>query len=343
MAQMCRWGDTSELKKEGDMMFFDAHSDIWSDVTVRRLQGETNVFHKHHLQRLQKGNVEGSIFVIWVDPPYDADYMERTKQIMDAAKAEIEECSDFRIVHTYDEMMKARQDGVIYVFIGIEGMAAIGKDLSKIDDYYNFGCRHAILTWNEANALGAGALSGEDYGLTEVGKRAVRRLQEKGMLVDVSHLNEAGFWDVTKQAVKPFIASHSNARTLCDAPRNLTDDQMRAIRDANGVVGLNAFNKFVDDQPDRQTVERLAQHAAHMIDVMGIDHVGCGFDFFEFIENGDTMGTITTAASPSTIGLEDCSKIQNLFSCFDKMGMSKADQEKLARLNFQRVIKDTVG
>jgi len=323
-------------------MYFDAHSDIWCDVTNRRLKGETDVFHKHHLERFRKGGVEGSIFVIWVDPPYDRDYAARTKQIMDSARAEIAECQDFRIVHTYDEMIQAKKDGKIYVFIGVEGMAAIGSDLSKIDGYYDFGARHAILTWNEANDLGAGALSGKDYGLTEIGKKAARKVQDKGMLLDTSHLNEAGFWDIVKLATRPFVASHSNSKALCDVPRNLTDDQLRAIRDVNGVVGLNAFNLFIDPDPRKQTVEKLAEHAAHMVDVMGIDHVGCGFDFFEFI-NADAMGTMTDTGSPSTIGLADCSQIPNLFACFEKMGMSAEDREKIAFRNFQRVLHDAVG
>ncbi|BAL00006.1 M19 family peptidase [Oscillibacter valericigenes Sjm18-20] len=320
-------------------MYFDAHSDIWTDVTTRRLKGETDVFHRRHLARLHSGNVEGSILVIWVDPPYDADYAARTGQIMDCVRAEIAQSKDFRIVHNYEEMVQARHDGIFYVFIGVEGMAAIGGDVSKIDDYYEFGARHAILTWNEANELGAGALSGKDYGLTEVGKRAARRVQDKGMLLDVSHLNEAGFWDVAKLAIRPFIASHSNCKALCDVPRNLTDEQLRAIRDADGVVGLNAFNLFIADDPAKQTVETLARHAAHMIDVMGIDHVGCGFDFFEFLESEETMDTMTSTGSPSTAGLEDCSKIPNLFACFDRLGMSGEEKEKLARKNFQRVIQ----
>lgn len=323
-------------------MYFDAHSDIWCDVTARRLRGETDVLRKHHLDRLRKGGVEGSIFVIWVDPPYDVDYVKRTKEIMDCARAEIAECGEIRIVHTYDEMMQAKADGKIYVFNGVEGMAAIGEDLSKIDAYYDFGCRHAILTWNEANALGAGANSGEDYGLTPVGKAAARRVQEKGMLLDVSHLNEAGFWDITKLATKPIIASHSNSKALCDVPRNLTDDQLRAVRDLDGVVGLNAFNLFVDHDPAKQTVENLARHAAHMVDVMGIDHVGCGFDFFEFI-NQDAMGSMTDTGSPSTAGLRDCSEIPNLFACFEKMGMTKEEMEKIACRNFQSVIQKAVG
>ena len=82
-------------------MYFDAHSDIWCDVTARRLKGETDVLRRRHLERLRKGGVEGSIFVIWVDPPYDVDYVKRTKEIMQCAKAEAEECDEIRIVHNY--------------------------------------------------------------------------------------------------------------------------------------------------------------------------------------------------------------------------------------------------
>ena len=324
-------------------MYFDAHSDIWCDVTTRRLNGETNVFDRCHLERLRKGGVEGSIFVIWVDPPYDVDYVKRTEQIMAAIKAETAECGSFRIVHSYDEMMKANADGKIYIFIGIEGMAAMGKDLTWIDRYYEFGCRHGILTWNEANDLGAGALSGKDYGLTDLGRETVRRMQEKGMLLDVSHLNDAGFWDVVKITKKPFIASHSNSRAMCGVLRNLTDDQLRAIRDINGVVGLNAFNIFIDDDPKNQTVERLAEHAAHMIDVMGIDHVGCGFDFFEFIEDEETMGSMAASSTPAVKGMDDASQIPNLFKVFEKMGLSQEERDKIARLNFQAVVKKTIG
>ena len=242
-------------------MFFDAHSDIWCDVTTRRLRGETDILHKHHLPRLRKGGVEGSILVIWVDPPYDKDYGKRTQQIMTCVDAEVKECDEIQIVHTYDEMMQANKAGKIYIFKGIEGLAAIGEDLSKIDKYYDFGCRHAMLTWNEANALGAGALSGQSYGLTAAGKEAAKLIQAKGMLLDVSHLNDAGFWDIVKLAKKPIVASHSNSRVMCDVPRNLTDDQLRAIRDLDGVVGLNSFNIFVDHDPAKQTVENLARHA----------------------------------------------------------------------------------
>ncbi|MCI2058664.1 MAG: membrane dipeptidase [Oscillibacter sp.] len=313
-------------------MYFDAHSDLWSDVTRRRLLGETDVLRRHHLPRLRQGGVEGSIFVIWIEAPYRTDYAARTRQFMECIRAEAAECDEIRIVRSSEEMRRARQDGKIYIFIGLEGLAAMGDDVGKLDWYYDFGARHAMLTWNEVNALGAGAMSGSRDGLTEAGKETVKRLQAKGMLLDVSHLNEAGFWDAAKLAVRPFIASHSNCKALCDVPRNLTDEQLRAIRDAGGVVGLNAYRGFVDTDPEKQTVRRFAEHAAHMIDVMGIDHVGCGFDFVDFLQ-GEDQGTAV---------LGDCTGISGLFSLFEEMGMSPQEREKIARGNFLRVIAETV-
>ncbi len=324
-------------------MVFDAHSDIWTDVTTRRLNGETDVLRKYHLARLRKGGVEGCVFVIWIDPPFDADPMPRTKDIIECANAEIAECDEIQIVHTYDEMIKAYEDGKIYIWNGVEGMAAIGEDLSLIDTmYYEFGCRQAMLTWNEVNALGAGANSGDASGLTELGKKAARHIQDKNMLLDTSHLNEAGFWDIVDLATKPIAATHSNCRALCDVPRNLTDDQLRAIRDLDGVVGLNSFIDFIDPDPENQNVEHLARHADHMINIMGIDHVGCGFDFCDFV-SAEAMGSMTESASAAPADMKDASEVPNLFACFKKLGLTDDEMDKIARRNFQNLFKKAVG
>lgn len=315
-------------------MYFDSHADIWCDITQQRELGMTDVFNKRHLEKFRKGGIEGSFFVIWVDPPHDADYAGRTHQIMDSVRAELRTCDTIRIVHNYDEMMSAVAEGKIYIFIGVEGMAYVGDDISRIDEYYEFGAREGMLTWNEANSLGAGASSGESYGLTDMGKAVVRRMQELGMIVDVSHLNEAGFWDVIDMTAAPVIASHSNASALCPAPRNLTDDQLRAIAGTGGVVGINAYNQFISSDPRKSTVRRLAEHACHMIDIMGIDHVGLGFDFVDMFDDGESYGD----NGGFTDGLRNCTEVPNLFKVFDEMGMSKSNQEKIARGNFHRVI-----
>ena len=256
-------------------MYFDAHSDIWTDVTVKREHGEKNVLKNHHLDRLRAGQVEGSIFVIWVERPDIQDYAIRTAQIKQAILDETAECDEVQIVHTVAEMKQARDAGKFYIWIGIEGMAAIGDDVSKVDEYYNFGCRHGMLTWNEKNLLGAGAATGLTDGLTEAGKNVVKRMQQLGMLVDTSHLNEDGFWDIVDIATAPIIASHSNCRALCDVRRNLTDDQLRALAQTGGTVGLNLYPPFLGGRADFDT---LRAHLEHMLTLCGEDHVALGGD-----------------------------------------------------------------
>lgn len=327
------------------MNCFDIHSDIWTDVTIRRLQGETSVFKNHHLERLKKGGVEGSIFVLWVDPPFDVDHEARMNDIIKCVNAEVAEAEsngDFVIVKNYGDIIKAKEDGVFYILKGIEGLSCIGEDADKLNEFYEFGTRLAMLTWNEVNALGAGASSGVHSGLTDLGKKVARKIQDLGMILDVSHLNVSGFWDVADLATKPFIASHSNCSALSSVHRNLTDDQLRAIRDVNGIVGLCAFNLFIDSDYRKQTVDNLARHASHMIDIMGINHVACGFDFFEFIEDESTLNTMTSMECQPTKNLQSASDIPNLFNCFKKMGLTEEEMEKIAYKNALRVIKECI-
>ena len=138
-----------------------------------------------------------------------------------------------------------------------------------------------------------------------------------------------GFADVIRLARGPVIASHSNCRALCDVRRNLTDDQLRAIRDTGGIVGLNVHHAFVHEDPAQQTAQMLARHAVHMAEVMGVEHVACGFDFCEFFGPGNDGAQ----------GLEDCSGTGNLFFWLEKLGMSAREREMIARENFLRVLQ----
>ena len=114
--------------------------------------------------------------------------------------------------------------------------------------------------------------------------------------------------------------------------KNLTDEQLRALRDVNGVVGLNAYHGFIHTNPGEQTAKMLAQHAAHMADVMGVEHVGCGFDFCHFMGPGNEGGE----------GLEDAGQIKNLFYWLEKLGMTAAERNKIACGNFERVLRETL-
>lgn len=319
-------------------MVFDGHSDLLYDVTRRRLAGEDHVLERCHLDRLRHGGVEGLALALWTSAAggetFWADVSEartdadRTEIMMACARAEFAECPWLAVVRTAEEAKQAGAEGKLYAFLAIEGMAAIGEDLGGIDHYHRFGARIGMLTWNEENRLATGAGGDPCSGLTELGRQAVRRMQDLGMLVDVSHLNDGGFRDVMRETCGPIIASHSNCRALCDVRRNLTDDQLRAIRDTGGVVGLNVHHAFVHADPARQTAKTLARHAAHMAEVMGIEHVACGFDFCEFMGPGNEGAE----------GLENCAHIQNLFYWLEQLGMSARERELIARENFLRVL-----
>ena len=317
-------------------MVFDGHSDLLYDVTRRRLAGEKRVLERRHLRSLEAGGVEGLTLALWVSAqdfwknvPEAEGHRERTDIMLLCMKAELAECPWLELVRTAGEAERAKAAGKKYAFLAVEGMDAIRDDLNGIDHYADLGVRLGMLTWNGENLLATGA-GGDLYsGLTELGRQAVRRMGERNIVMDVSHLNDGGFWDVMKTAEGPVIASHSNCRALCDARRNLTDDQLRAIRDSGGVVGLNVHHAFVHADREKQTAEMLARHAAHMADVMGVEHVACGFDFCEYFGPGNEGAE----------GLENCSQIHNLFYWLEKLGMNEKEQDMVARGNFLRILR----
>lgn len=322
-------------------MVFDGHSDIWADVTIRSLNGETDILRKYHLPRLRKGQIEGSIFVMWADPPHDQTPFQRTQQIMKAIEKETAECNEIAIVRNYEEMQAARKAGKFYIFIGIEGLSSIGENLDLIDTYYDFGARHAMLTWNEENPLATGAQGNPERGLTDLGKKAAKKIIEKHMILDVSHLNDKSFWDIADIAQGPIIASHSNARALSAAARNLTDEQLLAIRDLNGIVGINSFNKFVSQDPAKQTVDTLVKHISYIAEKIGVEHIGFGFDFFEFM-SVESMRSYSDQDTSYTLGLEDCSKVPNLLAKMKEAGFTDAEIKAISYENLHGLIRNVL-
>ena len=319
-------------------MIFDGHSDLLYDVTRRRLAGASRVLEQRHLDRLRRGGIEGLVLALWYGRGQGQTFWEgvpgaeraahRLEVMLSCAQAEFAECPWLAVVRTAAEAEAARAEGKLYAFLAIEGMEGL-EDPEELDRLASLGLRLGMLTWNEENRFAAGAAQDPAKGLTDLGRRALRRMEDLGILIDVSHLNEGGFREVLRLARGPVIASHSNCRALCDVPRNLTDEQLRAIRDSGGVVGVNAYNNFVHQDPERQTAETLALHAARMAEVMGVEHVACGFDFCEF------MGSPGNEAAR---GLEDCGHAGAFLDCLERLGMSPKERELVARGNFLRIL-----
>lgn len=230
------------------LKLYDAHGDIWYDIVQHSQKGERDIFRKYQLPKFQKGGVMGGTFVMWIDPPHDEDPKRRIKEIEKAVKQELEDAADIlNIVRKYEDFEKGTKEGKINVMMGLEGLSYIGEDIDQINYYYEeFGVRTMMLTWNEENALASGWPGDPERGLTAKGKEAIRRMNELGMVLDVSHINDKGFWDILELSDgHPVIASHSNARAVSPHMRNLSDDMIRALAKTGGVMGMNRADGFI--------------------------------------------------------------------------------------------------
>ena len=318
------------------MMIFDGHSDLLFDVTRRRLAGEDHVLERRHLEKLRAGHIGGLGLSVWVTAEPDSFWAahpdwngwRRTEEMMACAQAELAECPWLTPVRTAAEARAIQAAGGIFAFLVIEGMEPVGNRLERLEQYARWGARIGMLTWNEENLLAAGAGADPDKGLTALGREAVRRMQRLHIIPDVSHTSDGTFRDIIRLAEGPVIASHSNCRALCDVRRNLTDDQLRAIRDTGGVVGVNVYHGFVHEDPRRQTAAMLARHAAHMAEVMGPEHVACGFDFCQYFGPGNE----------GCEGMEDCGQTHNFFFEVERVGFSAAERRAIAGENLLRVL-----
>ena len=329
------------------MKIFDAHGDIWYDVMMHSEKGERDIFRKYQLPKFQQGGVSGGTFVMWIDPPNDAEPGKRIKQIEKVVKQELRDAEDIlNIVKCFEDFTNGTETGKINVLMGLEGLSYIGEDIDRINYYYDeFSVRTMMLTWNEKNALASGWPGDPNRGLTDKGKKAIKRMHELGIVVDVSHLNDKGFWDIISLAEgHPIIASHSNVRALANHGRNLSDDMIKALAGTGGVIGMNRLNAFISSDRKKQTVEGLVEHVDYIANLVGIDHVGCGFDFEDYINPGVlTKNGVSEDDEGSTVGLHSAADARNFLDALRQKGYKEEDIEKVAYKNFYRVYKDVLG
>ncbi|MCL2827779.1 MAG: dipeptidase [Oscillospiraceae bacterium] len=182
-----------------------------------------------------------------------------------------------RMIHcrTADQARAAARSGKIAAFLSIEGAELIECSLDQLREAHGLGVRMLTLTWNNPNGLSGTNVQESERGLSHLGRQFVRTCEELGIIVDVAHLSEPGFWDVVEVARKPFIASHSNAKHICPHSRNLTDDQFRALIEAGGVAGINLYTDFLGEDPDTDTV---IAHIEHFLSLGGERSIAFGAD-----------------------------------------------------------------
>jgi membrane dipeptidase len=240
-----------------------------------------------------------------------------------------------RVVRSLAELESCLERAVLAAIFHIEGAEAIDPGLDALEVLYQTGLRSLGLVWSRPNAFGHGVPfkfpSSPDTGpgLTDAGKALVRECNQLGVLIDLSHLNQQGFWDVARLSAAPLVATHSNAHALCPSARNLTDEQLRAIRASGGIVGVNFAVSMLrpDGRPDPETpLEVMIRHVDHLIGQLGEDGVGFGSDF---------DGTIV----PKAIG--DATGLPRLIEALRAAGYDPPLLEKLAFRNWLRVLART--
>lgn len=215
------------------------------------------------LERAGKLDAYAQCFACYTSTLCEYDPIIAFEKQLAAIISEVEKNSDLiRIAYSAQEIEQNKQAGIISAILTIEGAAGFGFDPELLPDLFNVGFRITSLGWNEKNPLTGSNVTGG--GLTDWGKEYVRTAQKLGMLVDVSHISDEGFWDIVDITQGPILATHSNSRTICDVSRNLTDDMFKAICSTGGVAGINLYSAFVGAEP---TLDCLCDHIMHFMEL----------------------------------------------------------------------------
>jgi membrane dipeptidase len=272
-------------------------------------------------------------------PPMRLEYAQREalRAIARLFRIEAESAGATKVVRSAGELRECLENGTFAMELHIEGAEAIDPEFDALETFHKAGLRSLGITWSRPNRFGYGvpfqfpASPDTGPGLTDLGKELVRACNRLGILVDLSHLNEAGFWDVAAISDAPLVATHSNAHALCQATRNLTDRQLDAIRDSEGLVGLNFNVGFLDPEGERDAAMDLGvmvDHLDYLMERLGDDKVGLGSDF-----DGATMPE----------GVRDASHLPNLMAAMRGRGYDDATLRKIAYENWLRVLGRTWG
>ncbi|HUZ15597.1 MAG TPA: dipeptidase [Gaiellaceae bacterium] len=272
-------------------MIIDGHNDL-----VSRLWRKDEIHHMH-LDAAAEAGFAGGFFAVYVPspmpaPPTTAHYALPLPDPIpreEAARVADEMYEVFRSLPV--ELATSADDfrpGRVAAILHLEGAEPLAPDLSDLEAWYRRGLRSVGLTWSRPNAFATGvpfrfpSTGNTGPGLTDAGKDLVRRCNELGILVDLSHLNEAGFWDVAELSSAPLVATHSNVNALCASSRNLTDAQLDAIGKSGGVVGINFAVSFLREDGHNDAgspLSEIVRHATYIADRIGVDHVAFGSDF----------------------------------------------------------------
>lgn len=334
--------DNSVLDLHKRATVVDAHIDTLLDIMspparpmkfpTPRNFSERSVKGHVDLPRLLQSGVDLQVFAAYIQPEYKIERaLHRVVQLIDSFYQMLHANQAKMLLFTkVGDVEEAEKQGKIAAMLSIEGGEAVEADLSVLRMLHRLGVRAMTLTWNERNQIADGAAEGRTKGgLTNFGIELVSEMNRIGMVVDVSHLSDAGFFDVIETSKRPIIASHSNCRALCNHRRNLTDEMIKLLAEKDGVMGMNFAPAFVDENQSNATLERILDHIDHVVEVAGVEHVGLGSDF-DGIES-----------CPK--GLEDVTKMPSITEGLLRRHYSEDDILKILGGNFLRIFRNVIG
>ncbi len=338
------------------MKIADMHCDTISEIWESRKQsvspkgGSPQQLSRNDLhidiRKMKKAGYLLQNFALYVDLKKGLDPFEYVLELIDVFREEMgKNKNDIGVIKTYDEILANERQGKMSALMTIEEGGCCKGEIGNLERLYQLGARMMTLTWNYPNELaspnlflksaekGSTLKNDEGFnlfdssrGVTEKGFFFIQRMEELGMIIDVSHLSDAGFWDIVQHTKKPFVASHSNARALCGHCRNLTDDMIRAVAGRGGVIGLNFYGCFLNETNDSHSrVARMAAHARHMLNVGGSGCLGLGSDF-------DGIS--------GELEIQDCSQMQKLVDGLERAHFTGTEIENILWRNVMRVYRE---
>jgi len=331
--------DDRAFALHGDAVVVDAHSDVYCDVVRRRLLGETNVLSRLHVPAWRAGGVDVVVTTLYTEEEHKPDRaLKRAVMMLGAALNDIAETPDVRLCKTISEIEAANAAGQIAFVLAMEGGEPVQDGIESLRMFYELGVRIFGFTWNQRNLLAEGI--GEERaggGLTELGRLMVAEANRLGILLDVSHLSVKSFWDMIELSEAPIIASHSNAKSLCGHRRNLNDDQIRALAEKGGVIGINGVAAFIDDDPKQATLERMLDHLDYIVNLAGVEQVVLGPDFVDYLLVGPGAELRDPIDYPT--GLENVTKMPAVTAGLLNRGYDEAQVRGILGGNMLRLLK----
>lgn len=323
----------------------EMHSDITIDVARRRSQGETHVLERVFLPKWSEGGVRAAFVTIGGDSPPQCPLgnefpLQSAIYLTEAMLQDIgESAGKIAIARSAGDLSRYVQQGVFPLVLHVEGSRPFEFDMSILRLWHLHGLRSVALTWNFRNKFADGTLESRTKGgLTRSGVEFVREVERLGLVLDLAHLTEAGFWQVFENYGKTLVVSHAACRALHDQDRNVNDEQIKALAERNGVLGLVFYPSMLGDGP--ATMDKIMRHFAHAAELVGTEHLAIGPDFIDYapdliipkLQRSGYSQNFDFAPELSSI-----SQLQNLVPHFRQHGFTDADIENIFWKNVERV------